>query len=304
MKISAIICTYNREEYILDSLTSLRDQSLSRKDFEVILVDNNSTDNTALISMQFAQQKEDLQFHYYKETKQGLSHARNRGIELAQGEIIVFLDDDAVACKEYLTEIVSFFTQNPEVGSIGGRIFPKFEAIPPKWMPHHLTPLFSIIDLGDSPKPFSTGKYPVGANMAFRKEVFEVCGAFDPNLGRTAKNMMGGEEKDLFYRLKEHNFSVWYAPKPWVYHIIPQTRMTKSFIKAQAIGVGQSERQRIAGTFFTKLISFIKEFMKWGASFVLAFYYSLSAQFSKAAMLIKFRWWVTSGMFNWLKVIK
>ena len=135
MKISAVVCTYNREKYILDSLTSLRDQTLHESLYEIILVDNNSTDATALKCMEFGQNATHINYHYYKETKQGLSYARNRGIALAQGEFIVFLDDDAVASKNYLEEIVSFFDSHSEVSAIGGRIFPKYEQPKPVWMP-------------------------------------------------------------------------------------------------------------------------------------------------------------------------
>ncbi|HPH15918.1 MAG TPA: glycosyltransferase family A protein, partial [Bacteroidales bacterium] len=96
MKLSIIVSTYNRESYILDALMSLKDQSCNYGDYEVLIIDNNSTDTTPLLCMQFLQQKGELQAHYYKETMQGLSYARNRGIALANGEIIAFLDDDAV----------------------------------------------------------------------------------------------------------------------------------------------------------------------------------------------------------------
>jgi glucosyl-dolichyl phosphate glucuronosyltransferase len=298
MKISAIICTYNREAYILDALTSLQDQSLDPSLYEIILVDNNSTDATPLLCMDFSRHtKQGIQFHYYKETQQGLSHARNRGIVLARGEYVAFLDDDAVACKAYLQEICDFFEHHSSVDAIGGRIFPKYEQEPPSWMPSYITPLFSILDLGEIDKPFSSGNYPVGANMAFRKEVFAKSGLFNTELGRTGKNMMGGEEKDLFYRIQKHSCAVWYAAKPWVYHIIPAQRMTKSFIYAQAIGVGVSERRRTYKT-AAYIMSVCKELLKWGASFLLALQYLILAKPGKARMILLFRVWVSQGLFG------
>lgn len=296
MKISAIVCTYNREQYILDVLTSLSDQTLESSLYEILLVDNNSTDATPLLCMDFAQYKGDVQFHYYKETKQGLSYARNTGIENAQGEYVVFIDDDAVAAKEYLAEIVSFFDTHQLVGAIGGRIFPKYEAPLPHWMPYYLTPLFSILDLGERNKPFSAGKYPVGANMAFRKSVFADCGMFNTDLGRTGKNMMGGEEKDVFYRIQKLHIQVWYVAKAWVYHIIPQQRMTKEFIRAQACGVGVSERFRTKSSSWQFAGSIVKECAKWGVSLFISLFYLFLLQASKAGMMLRFRWWVTKGL--------
>jgi glucosyl-dolichyl phosphate glucuronosyltransferase len=302
MKVSVVICTYNRELYILDSLSSVKDQTCSKDLYEVILVDNNSTDSTSLKCMEFMHQKGNLNFHYYKEEKQGLSHARNRGIEVAKGEIIVFLDDDAVACKEYIHEIISFFDLHLNVWAIGGRIFPKYEAKCPTWMPQELTPLFSIIDLGKNDKEFGSNKYPVGANMAFRRSVFESCGVFNTSLGRTGKNMLGGEEKDMFYRMKLKGGVVWYAANPWIYHIIPENRTTKYFIKKQAIGVGQSEYFRTKSSFIQFTKSIIVEKMKWIASCLFACKYILLFQFSKAKMLFQFRCWVSIGLLNLEKV--
>ncbi|MFW5850695.1 MAG: glycosyltransferase [Bacteroidota bacterium] len=298
MKISAVICTYNREEYILDSLMSLRDQTLDRSEYEIILVDNNSTDATPLKCMEFSRSVSDvnLNYHYYHETRQGLSYARNRGIECAQGEIIVFLDDDAVASQTYLEEIVAFFEQHTNVSAIGGRIFPKYEKPKPSWMPEVLTPLFSIINLGEKDKPFRSGKYPIGANMAFRRSVFDVCGGFNTELGRTGKNMMGGEEKDLFYRMQQHNLFVWYAAKPWVYHIIPESRMTKDFLKNQAIGVGMSENKRTQFSIGKRMFSYAKECIKWIGSLFYFFFYAVQLQFHKAFIIMQFRFWVSSGL--------
>ncbi|MDA3883089.1 MAG: glycosyltransferase [Bacteroidales bacterium] len=296
MKISVVVCTYNREKYILDSLTSLRDQTFEESLYEIILVDNNSTDTTALKCLEFGQSASHLNYHYYKETKQGLSYARNRGIALAKGEIIVFLDDDAVASKTYLEEIMFFFETHPSVSALGGRIFPKYEVSKPEWMPDVLTPLFSIIDLGDVDKPFRSGKYPIGANMAFRSSVFELCGDFNTELGRTGKNLMGGEEKDLFYRMQQQSLSVWYAAKPWVYHIIPESRMTKEFLKNQALGVGMSEKQRTRFSIEKRMVSYAKECVKWIGSVLYFFFFVLQFQFHKAFIIILFRLWVSTGL--------
>lgn len=302
MKLSIIVSTYNRELYILDSLMSLKDQSSSYDSYEVIIVDNNSTDTTPLLCMQFLQQKGELHAHYFKETSQGLSYARNRGIAVAKGDIIAFIDDDAVACRDYVSNTIAWFNAHPHCAAIGGRIFPKYETKCPLWMPRALTPLFSILDMGEKPQSFSNKSYPVGANMAFRKQVFETCGVFNTQLGRTGKNMLGGEEKDIFYRIRQKQLQIWYVPNVWVYHIIPAQRTTKEFIVKQAIGVGQSEYYRCKPHTAMYMVSIGKECVKWAGTKILAFVLLIQAKPQQAAMLIRFRYYVSMGLLGIIKV--
>lgn len=302
MKVSVIICTYNREAYILDSLTGIQDQTFAKDLYEVIIVDNNSTDSTPLLCMDFIQHKGNMHIQYIKEINQGLSYARNTGIANAKGNIIVFLDDDAVPCKQYIESINNFFETTISAMALGGRIFPKYEMSCPSWIPEQLTPLFSIINLGESDMKFSRNKYPIGANMAFRKQVFSECGLFNVNLGRTGKNLLGGEEKDIFAKMTARNMEIWYSPNPWVYHIIPPSRTTKEFILKQAIGVGQSEFYRAKVSVITYVISLIKESIKWVGTCILGIYNILVFQPQRAFMLIRFRWNVSMGLINVYKV--
>lgn len=302
MKLSIIVSTYNRESYILDALMSLKDQSCNYGDYEVLIIDNNSTDTTPLLCMQFLQQKGELQAHYYKETMQGLSYARNRGIALANGEIIAFLDDDAVACRDYVSNTIAWFESHPQCAAIGGRIFPKYETSCPTWMPEALTPLFSILDMGETAKRFSGKHYPVGANMAFRKHVFDECGVFNTQLGRTGKNMMGGEEKDIFYRIRQKQLQVWYVPHIWVYHIIPSQRTSKEFIFKQAIGVGQSEYYRSKSNKTMYIASLGRETIKWAGTTILALVLLIQGKPQQSAMLIRFRYYVSKGLLGIEKV--
>ncbi len=237
-----------------------------------------------------------LNVRYIHETQQGLSYARNTGIAQAQGAIIAFLDDDAIAAKHYCQTMVDFFNTNPQAMVIGGRIFPKFETAQPAWMPRELTPLYSTLDLGNEAREFKRGKYPIGANMAFRNYVFQECGTFNVALGRVGKNLLGGEEKDMFFRIREKRMKVFYLPQAWVFHIIPTARTTKEFIKRQAIGSGQSERVRCAHSFFKLSSAFTLEIVKWGASLLLALKYFILGKFKAALTLVQFRYWVSKGL--------
>ena len=297
IKISVVVCTYNRCDCILDALNSLARQDISKDLYEVLLINNNSTDSTESFCKNFGQQFPDLHYRYMIETQQGLSHARNRGIAEAVGELIVFIDDDAVAEADYLTKLVAFFEHTPNAAACGGRIYPRFESRRPRWMSHFLVSLTSSINLGNSVKTFTNRQFPVGANMTVRKKMFDKYGVFNPDLGRKGNSMDGAEEKDLFYRMMHGGEKIYYVPDAIVHHYVPDRRLTFDFFKRQAVGIGKSERVRsknISQGEYAK--SLIREFCKWGVSFVLFWFYLLSFRPAKAWRLLVFRWYVSKGL--------
>jgi len=294
--ISVVICTYNRDKFLPLALESLTKQSLDSSLWELILIDNNCTDTTASICKNFIEANPKINCIYYLEMAQGLSHARNRGIVLAKGTYISFIDDDAVACPDYLKEIQIFTQKYKSATLIGGRIYPCFEGAEPNWISPILMPIFSTLDLGETEKQLTGKRYPVGANMIFRRSIFETIGMFNPELGRVGKNMMGGEEKDIYLKIIKVAGEIYYAPKPFVHHIIPIERATKTFIEKQAIGVGMSEKARVKDRGLELTKSWILELIKWGVSLTLAFFYVITFRPAKAGLLIQFRWWVTKGL--------
>lgn len=293
--LSVVICTYNREKFILESLNSIAHQEIKNFSFELVIINNNSTDNSPILIKEFIDVNSNLNIKYIIETNQGLSFARNRGIKESSGDIIIFLDDDAIACKDYLKNVYDFFEKFSDVSVMGGKILPKFENKQPNWASKYLMPVFSVIDLGNNYKPFKKNSFPIGANMAFKNEVFIKYGSFNTQLGRKGKLMEGSEEKDLINRLKQKGEKILYNPHAWVYHIIPETRCKISFLKKQAYGIGYSERIRVSQNSITFLKKIISEIIKWGASFLLFFLYSFSFQTQKAKVIIQFRWWVSNG---------
>lgn len=297
MEISVIICTYNRQQTIGECLMCLAQQTLAADRFEIVFVNNNSTDDTEKIARHFEDTHPHIRMRYFLETQQGLSFARNTGIEKADGDILVFLDDDAFAFPDYLQQMVTFFQQTDAAGG-GGRIYPRFESKRPRWMSSFLLPLTSTIDLGDEPRLFAKRKFPIGANMAVRRTIFQQYGDFNVALGRRGNNMEGAEEKDLFYRLMQGGEKIYYIPDAKVFHFVPDRRLTFSFFKRQSLGLGFSERMRCRnlGTaeFFRSLC---REAFKWGVSLILFFYYLLRLQPAAAWRLLVFRYYVTKGLF-------
>lgn len=295
--ISAIICTYNRERFLPKLFETIREQTLSRDQFEVILINNNSTDNTKQLSLRFRDENPNIRFTYAEETSQGLSYSRNRGIQESKGEYVTFLDDDAFLHKDFLKVTLDFFEKNKNAFAIGGKILLAYDASEPKWYTHYLGPLLGYFNLGDEVKKFPRSNYPRGSNMSFRKEVFAKYGMFDVKLGRIGRILSGGEEKELFSRIKGEYEKVWYVPQAVVYHSVPQERTTEEFIRSQALGTGRSEAIRIkskgAGPIFGR---YFLELVKWGGSLVLFVYYLLTFEPAKGIMILKFRSWVTKGL--------
>src|SRR5436305_8021426 len=114
LKISVIICSYNRAKYIIDAVESLYDQTVLKNLYEVIVVDNNSTDNTKELCLQYIASHSDYNIHYFDEKQQGASFARNTGVAHSKAPLIAFMDDDAIADKNFIESILRFFETHPE----------------------------------------------------------------------------------------------------------------------------------------------------------------------------------------------
>lgn len=299
--ITATISTYNREHYLPQVLDSLKRQSLSKDRFEIILVDNNSPGNTKEIAMNFKNDNPEIAFEYYLETNQGLSYGRNRGIKESKGKYVTFIDDDAFLADDYLEVIYNYFENNCNVVAIGSKILLHYESVIPDWENKYLNSLLGFFNIGDKILRFPKTDYPRGSNMSFKTSVFNEVGEFNVDLGRKGGNLAGSEEKDMFMRIYKHkDMLVDYIPNALVYHCVPIERTTTEFIKRQALGTGKSEAVRIKSEGISSIIKrYVMEGVKWGGSLALFFIYLFKGQFPKGRMIVKFRWWVSKGLFNY-----
>jgi glycosyltransferase involved in cell wall biosynthesis len=231
MRLSVIIPTYNPDKKRLEqTLNSLKSQSLKMHEWELIIIDNNSSNNF--------QNQLDLSWHpmakVITETKQGLTYARLRGFNESTGEIIVMVDDDNILNNDYLEQVTSIFNQNPKTAAIGGKSLPLFEATPPVWL-HEFYGNLALRDLGNDiiisgwndQYPHAA---PIGAGMAIRRE------ALDPytnkitkgksNISdRTGTSLSSGGDNDLVIEILKSGWRVGYFPQVQLQHIIPAQRM-------------------------------------------------------------------------------
>lgn len=296
-ELSVIICTYNRVQTLPECLEKLAVQHFPPERYEIIVVDNRSTDATPEVVRKFFQSHPELRFRYVVETNQGLSFARNRGIREAAGDVVVFIDDDAFARADFLEELAGFFNRYPDAAACGGRIYPRFESKRPEWMSSFLIPLTSSLDRGDRLRLFPARKFPIGANMAVRRDRFDRYGDFNVRLGRSGNRLEGAEEKDLFYRLQQKGEKIYYLPSAIVEHFVPDRRLTFDFFKRQSLGIGYSEKLRARSVSKGEYIKSIgREGVKWGGSLVLSAFYLIRFRPQAAGRLLQFRWYVSRGL--------
>ena len=227
-RISCIVCTYNRQDFILQCLEALTTQTLDPKGYEVIVVDNHSKDGTASLANRFIESHPQVDMVYTFEERQGLSHARNAGARMARSDILTYIDDDAVAHPLLLEEILRVFDTYPFAGCVGGRIELALPSDLPWWYSEALAGYFSHYALdGDGMTKISkTWQLPYGANFTVRKKPLSEAGGFSTQLGRKGKDFSGGEEIDLAYRIAARGYDLYYNPSAKVTHHILRDRMT------------------------------------------------------------------------------
>ena len=300
MQLSIIICSYNRASYIGEALNSLYQQTAGLALFEVIVVDNNSTDDTEEVYTKWREQHLNGNFSYTTETKQGASYARNNGAKLAKGNWLCFMDDDAVATPDYVKNILNHISNHPSIVGFGGRIIPKYIPTEPRWMSYYVSSLVGNFDYAPTARPFEYGKYPLESNMIVSKAVFEQIGGFNTALpGVVGTLRIGGEGKELFYKILAFGHTIYYDPSILVYHVVEVKKLTSEYMYRVASGIGRGERTRtIAISQKAYLLKIAEYIFKLGASIVLAIKYTLQGNPAKSWPVIQFRIDALKGLLN------
>ncbi|MFI3259133.1 MAG: glycosyltransferase [Rikenellaceae bacterium] len=303
-RLSLIVATYNRADKVLITLRSIIEQQADPSLWEAIIVNNNSTDSTAEVVSKFISENPRFDIRLVREHRQGLSYARNCGIESSVAPLIAIIDDDEEVVPTYISSYIQFFDTHPEVASAGGAVIARYESRCPKWMSHLVEiPIVNPISERATAAPFPKGKIPGGGNMAIRRIAIEKYGAFDPELGRRGDQLLGGEESNLFDRLRRGGEQVWFVPEAAIYHIIPDSKLTLEYQRKLwfNIGVSQLRRGRIEGV--SPLVILLREALKWGVTLALALLYTLMLSPQKAYYLMAMRRNISSGIISALKKI-
>ena len=284
-KVSVIICTYNRAKFIKSSLSHLTKQTLANDQYEIIVVNNNCTDDTGKLVNKFILDNPECNISQFMETNQGLSFARNRGLKEAKHELICYIDDDGNAEVGYLEKIVKIFSENPEYVGVGGKVIPVYEEVEPEWYNPFLRMMVTAIDFGDKPFKCRGKKYPAGCSMIYKKTILELAGGFNNDLKWRA------DDKYIFHAVSKISTEIYYRPELTVEHHIDAARTTDENFDRLSGLLGSEERLRIKGkkrwAYPFKLIEFV---FKYFASIAIAIYYILTGRLSKGKYVIRFRW--------------
>jgi glycosyltransferase involved in cell wall biosynthesis len=229
MNITVILCTYNRFQSLANTLGCVALSTLPESvEWEVLVVDNNSNDQTREVVEGFCD-KYPGRFRYLFEPLQGLSIARNAGIREAEGNVLAFIDDDVTVESTWLQNLTEPLHGSEWVG-IGGRVLPEGTYSRPPWLGleerYSLAPL-AVFDLGAEARELT--EPPFGANMAYRKEMFQKYGGFRTDLGRCAHSLLSNEDTEFGDRLIAGGERLRYEPSAVVYHPVPNNRLQKEY---------------------------------------------------------------------------
>ena len=247
MKLSIIIPTRNRAHLLNVALKSLMIQTYPSSEFEIIIVDNGSKDNTQKIFEGYNKKFKNMRY-FYDETP-GLHIGRHRGLKEAQTELLVYADDDIEAFPTWLEGIWESF-QDKNVVLVGGKNLPKWENEPPYWIYEmwmninqygHSLGFLSILDFGNRIIEIDP-RYVWGCNFSIRKNVLLEAKGFHPDgFPQEMIKYRGDGESSVSNHIRKQNYKTLYNPKASVYHFVPKDRMTLDYFCKRAFNQGISD---------------------------------------------------------------
>ena len=236
-ELSVVLPTFNRADSLHRALDALLRQTASPEAYEIVVVDNNSTDGTAAV----VALHEDRRVRLVAEPRQGLSYARNAGIAASRGAIVAFTDDDVEVAPDWVETTLALLARHAEVDGVGGRVLPSWEQGRPTWLTReHWAPL-ALQDHGDARRVFDRAE-PIGligANVAFRRAVFDRIGDFSPAVQRIKDGIGSTEDHELLTRLYDAGGRMLYDPRMLVMARVPGDRCDRRYHRRWHEGHGR-----------------------------------------------------------------
>jgi glucosyl-dolichyl phosphate glucuronosyltransferase len=257
--LSIVLPTYNRAAALADAVGSALDQTASAAVYEIVVVDNNSTDETPKV-LERLEAAHPGRLRAVRELRQGVAHARHAGIAAARAGIIAFFDDDVRVARDWVDTILRTFDAHPDLDCVGGKVLPHWSTPPPEWLTrHHWAPL-ALQDFGDDPMIVSheNPRGLISANLACRRSVFDRIGGFSPDFQRVKDAIGSLEDDEWIRRLWKAGGRALYHPQLVTYTEVPSARLTRAYHRRWHRGHGrfyallraeEMERSSI-GTFF------------------------------------------------------
>lgn len=236
-RVTVAIPTYNRAPILRETLATLAQQDFPPTDWELLVIDNASTDDTAAAVAEFASARPAPR--YVLERTQGLNHARNRAIAEARGDVLIFGDDDILTRPDWVRQMSAPLLADAgerKIGALGGEVIPVFPQGVPEYVKTWHRPLRFRPDLG----PVGGRSSPMGANLAFRRAVFAEHGLFRADLDRKGGSLLSGGDSEMIQRLRRAGLEIWFAPAAEVQHQMPASRTAFRYVARHAFDNGRS----------------------------------------------------------------
>lgn len=254
MRISVIIPTRNHAALLEKTLASLARQQYPAWEFEIIVIDNGSSDTTPEVCEAWRARIPNLRRAF--EPNPGLHVGRHLGLKLAQGDILVYADDDIQAEPCWLDSIAEAF-EDPEVGLVGGNNLPDYESVPPAWLEGlkrrlpfgWAIPPLSILDFGAEPRDIDP-HYVWGCNYGIRKELLLQIGGFHPDgMPADLQHLRGDGESHVSNQVALRGKRIRFAPGATIRHFTPASRMTDGYLQDRGRRQGVSKTYTIIRRF-------------------------------------------------------
>ncbi|EKE04186.1 MAG: hypothetical protein ACD_20C00097G0003 [uncultured bacterium] len=237
-ELSLIICTRNREDMIGDVLESAANQTLGKSQYEIVVIDQSSNDETQKLVEKYPD------FKYIKLDSRGVSISRNEGIKQSSGEILVYIDDDILFENDYLENILTFYkTSELKPDMVGGKTIVKFLGQKPEWLEGPLLGILAHSDYGDESLILDSHPkhVPYTCNMAIKRECLEKIGGFSEFLSELEQKFPINEDVMFAHEIKNQGYNLVYDPKMFVYHRMPASRMTYKYYSEKYFAHGKSD---------------------------------------------------------------
>ncbi len=234
--LTVLLATRNRASILRDALEAYCQLEAPPLGWKLVVVDNGSTDQTPEVLASFRGR---LPLHYVSEPTLGKNHALNAGLGLAEGDLIVFTDDDAFPRADWLKQLRKAADSQSEYSIFGGAVVPRWEISPPVWIEWaHLSPTFTITDPSQPEGPI-TSSLVYGPNMAIRASIFGSGIRFDPAIGPRGSDYPMGSETELLLRLELQGHKAWRVRGAVVEHFVRQGQLNKAWVFKRAIRFGR-----------------------------------------------------------------
>lgn len=232
---SVVVCTHNRVDLLKRSLLSLTCQNIPATEFEIIVIDNNSTDETKYLVDDLQQLFTNIRYEF--EAQIGLSYSRNRGYQKASGEYVVYVDDDCDMPLNWLWEAKNICADH-KYDIMGGPIYPFYISNKSKWYKDE----YAILSHGSTPRYLDGKEFLFGGNLFIKRHLFNIHGGFNPDFGMSGKVIGYSEETELQLRIRNEDPSlqIYYNPLLFVDHVVRPEKLNINWWVRSFIAKGRS----------------------------------------------------------------